>query len=58
LNLAASLHAAGERDEAILHAERAVELEPLLEDAYALLAEIQRHRAAYWKDRYRKLLER
>jgi tetratricopeptide (TPR) repeat protein len=58
LNLAAALLAAGERDESKRHAERAVELEPLLEDAYALLAEIQPQRAAYWKDRYRKLLER
>ena len=56
LNLAAALLAAGERVEAGRHAERAIELEPLLEDAYALLAEIQPQRADYWKDRDRKLL--
>jgi predicted Zn-dependent protease len=57
LNLAAALLAAGEIPEAKSHAEKAIELEPLLEDGYALLAEIQPKRAAYWRDRYRKLIQ-
>jgi hypothetical protein len=55
LNLAAALLAAGDRAQAKIHAEQAITLEPLLEDAYALLAGIEPARAKYWKDRYRKL---
>jgi hypothetical protein len=55
LNLAAALWASGERDGAKRNAEKAIELEPLLEDAYALLAEIEPQRAAYWRGRYTKL---
>jgi hypothetical protein len=42
LNLAAALFAAGDRAEAKRNAERAIELEPMLEDAHALLAELGR----------------
>jgi Flp pilus assembly protein TadD len=54
LNVAASLFAASDRIGAKDHAEKAIMLEPLLEDAYALLAEIDLRRAKYWKDRYQK----
>lgn len=56
LNLAAALLAIGNRAEAKRNAEIAIELEPLLEDAYALLAEIEPARAAYWKNRYLTLV--
>ncbi len=52
LNLAAALLASGNRAEAKEKAERAIEREPLLEDAYALLAEIEPRRAAFWKAKY------
>jgi hypothetical protein len=42
LNLAAALFAAGDRVGAKAEAERAIELEPLLQDAHALLAEINK----------------
>lgn len=56
LNLAAALLAAGERSEAKRNAANAIALEPLLEDAYALLAEIEPARASYWKQRYSELV--
>jgi hypothetical protein len=56
LNLAAALLAADDRVEAKRRAEEAIALEPLLEDAYALLAEIEPKRASYWKERYGKLV--
>jgi hypothetical protein len=55
LNLAAGLLGAGLRNEAKRNAEEAIMLEPLLEDAYALLAEIEPERAKYWKERYKRL---
>src|SRR5690606_4425601 len=51
LNLAAALLAAGDRVQAREHAMRAVALEPMLEGAYELMAEIEPARAEYWKDR-------
>jgi hypothetical protein len=54
LNLAAALLAVGERDAARAEAIEAIRLEPLLEEPYALLAEIEAHRASYWKAEYRK----
>jgi len=54
LNFAAALFAAGDRVGAKDHAQKAMMLEPLLEDAYALLAEIEPRRAKYWKERYQK----
>jgi Flp pilus assembly protein TadD len=56
LNLASALFAAGNRTESKRRAETAVQLEPLLEDAYVLLAEIEPHRARYWKQRYQQLV--
>lgn len=56
LNFAAAQLAANNRVEAANSAKRAIELEPLLESAYALLAETEPARADYWKDRYRKLV--
>jgi hypothetical protein len=58
LNLAAALLAAGRRDQAKAEAEHAVALEPLLRDAYVLLAEIEPRRAAYWRDRFEKQLRK
>jgi predicted CXXCH cytochrome family protein len=52
LNLAAALLASGERRRAKAEAEKAIELEPLLEDAYALLAEIEPARAKHWRDTF------
>lgn len=52
LNLAAVLLAAGQRERAKAEALRAKDLEPLLVDAYALLAEIEPARAAYWRQQY------
>jgi hypothetical protein len=52
LNLAAALFAAGQPAQAKANAEKAIALEPLLEDAYVLLAEIEPRRAAYWKRLY------
>jgi predicted Zn-dependent protease len=56
LNLAAALLAVGEKLEAKRNAVTAIDLEPLLEDAYALLAEIEPARASYWKQRYSELV--
>jgi hypothetical protein len=52
LNLAAALAALGRRNAAIAEAQRAVALEPLLVDAYALLAELEPERAAYWRAQF------
>ena len=54
-NLAVALVAAGDRDAAIRNVEEAIALEPLLEDAYVLAAEIEPHRASEWKQRYLRL---
>lgn len=55
-NLAVALLAAGDRKGARENAGEAIRLEPLLEDAYALMAEIDPERAAEWKQRYRKMV--
>ncbi|MBM3763844.1 MAG: hypothetical protein FJW32_00510 [Acidobacteria bacterium] len=55
LNFAAALAGIGKTDDAKREAEEAIRLEPLLEEAYALLAEIEPKRAGFWKDQYRKL---
>jgi Flp pilus assembly protein TadD len=55
LTLAAALAGAGERDAAVKEAREAIRLEPLLEDAYTLLAEVEPERAAYWRQLYAKL---
>lgn len=52
LNLAAALLSAGQRGRAREEALRAIGLEPLLMDAYALLAELEPERAAYWRGRF------
>lgn len=56
LNLAAAFLTTGNRTEARQRAEKAIALEPLLEDAYVLLAEIEPQRASYWKQRYQQLV--
>jgi predicted Zn-dependent protease len=55
-NLAVALMAAGDRTGAMRNVERAIALEPLLEDAYVLAAEIEPSRAAEWKRRYLRLV--
>jgi hypothetical protein len=55
-NLAVALLASGDKAGAMEEVERAIALEPLLEDAWALAAEIQPHRAAWWKQRYLRLV--
>jgi predicted Zn-dependent protease len=56
LNLAAAYLAAGDREKARAEAMAAIALEPLLEDAYALLAEIEPRRAEYWRAEFTKRL--
>jgi len=54
LQLAAALANAGKTEEAKREAIQAIKIEPLLEQAYSLLAQIEPSRASYWKDQYRK----
>ena len=54
-NLAVALFSAGDRAGAMHQLETAIALEPMLEDAYILAAEIQPNRASEWKQRYLKL---
>jgi predicted Zn-dependent protease len=54
-NLAVALLAAGDRSAAMRNVEEAIALEPLLEEAYVLAAEIEPHRSGEWKQRYRML---
>lgn len=54
LHFAAALAQAGKTEEAKRQVLEAVKLEPLLEQAYVLLAQIEPNRATYWKDQYRK----
>lgn len=56
LNLAAAYLAAGEAEKARAEAMEAMALEPLLEDAYALMAEIEPRRAEYWRGEFGKRL--
>jgi hypothetical protein len=56
LTLAAALAGAGEKESAGREAREAIRLEPLLEDAYTLLAEVEPERADYWKQQYAKLV--
>jgi hypothetical protein len=56
LNLAAAYWAAGETEKARTEAMEAITLEPLLEDAYALLAEMEPRRAEYWRGEFLKRL--
>lgn len=56
LNLAAAYWAAGEREKARAEAMEAIALEPLLEDGYALLAEIEPRRAEFWRGEFIKRL--
>lgn len=55
-NLAVALFASGDREGAMRHVEEAISIEPLLEDAYVLAAEINPKDAGEWKARYRKLV--
>lgn len=54
LQLAAALANAGKSEAAKAEVLEAIRLEPLLEQAYSLLAQIEPARAVYWKDQYRK----
>jgi predicted Zn-dependent protease len=56
LNLAAAYLSAGEPAKARAEALEAIALEPLLEDAYALLAEIEPRRAEFWRAEFNKRL--
>jgi predicted CXXCH cytochrome family protein len=56
LTLAAALAAAGEAQAAGREAREAIRLEPLLEEAYTLLAEVEPERAGYWRQQYSKLV--
>ncbi|MBI2686691.1 MAG: hypothetical protein HYX27_10275 [Acidobacteria bacterium] len=58
LQFAAGLASAGKAEEAKREAMEAVRLEPMLEQAYSLLAQIEPSRAIYWKDQYRKAAPR
>ena len=54
LHLAAALANAGKAEDAKREAMQAIKIEPLLEQAYSLLAQIEPARAVFWKDQYRK----
>ena len=54
LHYAAALANAGKRDEAKQQALEAIRLEPMLEQAYAVMGQLEPDRAAYWRDEYRK----
>jgi tetratricopeptide (TPR) repeat protein len=54
LQLAAGLANTGKMEEAKREAMEAIRIEPLLEQSYSLLAQIEPSRAAYWKEQYRK----
>ena len=56
LNLAAAYLAAGNLAKAKAHAQEAMALEPMLQDAYILMAEIEPGRAEYWRDLFAKKL--
>jgi tetratricopeptide (TPR) repeat protein len=54
LQLAAALANAKKTEDAKREAMQAIKIEPLLEQAYSLLAQIEPARAGYWRDQYRK----
>lgn len=54
LQLALALLVADRKEDAKMHALAAVRIEPLLEQSYAILGQIEPSRAAYWKEQYRK----
>ena len=56
LHLAAALANTGLAEEARKEAVEAVRLEPLLEQSYVLLGQIEPARKEYWKDQYRKVV--
>lgn len=58
LNLAAALLAAGQLKRAKEEALQSIALEPLLRDAYVLLAEIEPRRAAYWREQFERRLKK
>lgn len=55
LQYAVGLLAAGRKEDAKREALEAIKIEPMLEQAYALLAQIEPARATHWKDEYRKV---
>lgn len=52
---AAALANTGQMEAARAQAEEAIRIEPMLEEAYSLLAQMEPKRAEYWRDQYRKL---
>lgn len=56
LHLAAALANTGKTEEARKEAMEGVRLEPLLEQAYVLLGQIEPAKKEYWKDQYRKVV--
>lgn len=54
LQLAAALANTGKAEAAKEHVLAAIKMEPLLEPAYSLMAQIEPSRAVYWKDQYHK----
>ena len=56
LNLASAYFAAGNPGQAKAQALEAIALEPLLQDAYVLMAQIEPGRADYWRDLFVKKL--
>jgi hypothetical protein len=54
LQLAAALGSAGRTEEAKQQAQEAIRLEPLLEQAYNVMAQLEPARGTFWKDQYRK----
>ncbi|MFN0101443.1 MAG: tetratricopeptide repeat protein [Bryobacteraceae bacterium] len=54
LQYAAALASAGKNEDAKREALEAIKIEPLLEQAYILLAQIEPARETFWKERYRK----
>jgi hypothetical protein len=53
---AAALANAGQMEAAKGQAEEAIRLDPLLEETYSLLGQMEPKRADYWREQYRKLL--
>jgi len=58
LNLAAALLAAGQRGRAAEEARQAMAIEPRMQDAYVLMAEIEPGRAAYWRGEFERRLRK
>lgn len=58
LNLAVALFSAKQIDRARQEALEAMRLEPMLQDAYVLMAELEPRRAAHWREEFEKRLKK